>query len=76
MWIWGEEEQRAYNGVLKVIENQILIPYSTNRPLCLTMDATPVGAGCILAHISVNGQEERKHIFKQKEIIMFMKKEQ
>jgi len=57
-WKWGREEQYAYDAVLQAIGNQILVPYSLERPLRLTTDASAVGAGAVLAHLTEDGREE------------------
>jgi hypothetical protein len=41
-----------------LISQQVLVPYSLDRPLRLTADASPVGAGCVLAHVREDGKEE------------------
>jgi hypothetical protein len=48
-WYWTAAEQQAYDKALSLISRQVLVPYSLDRPLRLTADASPVGAGCVLA---------------------------
>jgi len=57
-WCWGEEQQRAYDSVLEALGHQVLVPYSLKRPLRLTTDASPVGLGCVLSHVTDEGREE------------------
>jgi len=57
-WCWKASEQQAYDKALNLISQQVLVPYSLDRPLRLTADASPVGAGCVLAHVTENGKEE------------------
>ena len=40
------------------IYQEVLVPYSLDWPLRLTADASPVGAGCVLAHVTEDGKEE------------------
>ena len=57
-WYWGKREQHAYNKALHLLSNTVLVPYSLERPLRLTSDASPVGAGAVLAHVKEDGTEE------------------
>jgi len=43
---------------LNLISQQVLVPYSLDWPLPLTADASPVGTGCVLAHVTEDGKEE------------------
>jgi len=43
---------------LNFISQQVLVPYSLDRPLRLTADASPVGAGYVMAHVTEDGKEE------------------
>jgi len=56
-WKWGEAEQQAYDKALSAIGQQILVPYSLKKKLRLTSDASPVGAGCVLSHVTEDGRE-------------------
>jgi len=58
IWYWGKREQAAYDKALKLLSTTVLVPYSLDRPLRLTTDASPVGAGCVLSHVTVEGKEE------------------
>ncbi|KAE8743406.1 hypothetical protein FOCC_FOCC011011 [Frankliniella occidentalis] len=55
---WGKREQAAYDKALKLLSTMVLVPYSLDRPLRLTSDASPVGAGCVLSHVTLDGKEE------------------
>ena len=55
---WGKREQAAYDKALKLLSTTVLVPYSLDRPLRLTSDASPVGAGCVLSHVTPDGKEE------------------
>jgi hypothetical protein len=57
-WYWNAPEQQAYDEALRLISQQVLVPYSLDRPLRLTADASPVGAGCVLAHVTEDGNKE------------------
>ena len=56
-WKRGEAEQQAYDKALSAIGQQILVPYSLKKKLRLTSDASPVGAGCVLSHVTEDGRE-------------------
>ncbi|XP_018325433.1 uncharacterized protein LOC108737207 [Agrilus planipennis] len=55
---WEDVEQKAYDKALSAIGSQILVPYSLNKRLRLTTDASPVGAGCVLSHVTEDEREQ------------------
>jgi len=57
-WCWKASEQQAYDKALNLISQQVLVPYSLDWSLRLTADASPVGAGCVLAHVTEDEKEE------------------
>ena len=57
-WYWKAPEQQAYDKALNLISQEVLVPYSLDWPLRLTADASPVGAGCVLAYVTKDGKEE------------------
>ncbi|KAK3920246.1 hypothetical protein KUF71_009533 [Frankliniella fusca] len=54
---WSENEQVAYDKALELLSTTVLVPYSLHRPLRLTSDASPVGAGCVLSHVNAQDYE-------------------
>ncbi|KAG8238704.1 hypothetical protein J437_LFUL018394, partial [Ladona fulva] len=58
VWKWEDVEQKAYDTALSDIGNQILVPYSLKRYLRMTSDASPIGASCVLSHVTEDGREE------------------
>ena len=57
-WYWGKREQQAYDKALLLLSTTVLVPYSLDRPLRITADASPVGAGAVLAHVTSDDKEE------------------
>jgi len=57
-WYLKTPTQQAYDKALNLISQQVLVLYSLDWPLRLTADASPVGAGCVLAHVTKDGEEE------------------
>jgi hypothetical protein len=58
IWYWKAPTQQAYDKALNLIYEQFLVQYSLDGPLRITADASPVGARCVLAHVTKDGKEE------------------
>jgi len=57
-WSWGPTEEETFRKARSLISERILVPYSLQRPLRLTADASNVGAGCVIAQVTPDGEEE------------------
>ncbi|KAE8738790.1 hypothetical protein FOCC_FOCC015731 [Frankliniella occidentalis] len=55
-WYWSGKENAAYLTLIDLLNTVVLTPYSLNLPLRLTTDASPIGAGAVIAHV-INGEE-------------------
>ena len=57
-WCWGSECQDALNKVKEIItSSDVLVHYSTEKPLVLATDASDHGVGAVLSHITESGEE-------------------
>lgn len=50
-WTWGDEQAGAYKAVKELLcSSPLLVHYSLELPLVLSVDASPYGVGAVLAH--------------------------
>lgn len=57
-WQWGTECQQALDEVKRIISSsEVLVHYSTEKPLVLATDASAHGVGAVLSHILESGEE-------------------
>ena len=58
-WVWGDEQQKAFEKVKKLLTSECLLAhYDPNKELLLACDASPNGVGAVLSHCSEVGQEQ------------------
>ena len=57
-WHWGDEQSAAFLKVKQILcSDLVLVHYSLDLPLVLSVDASPYGVGAVLAHIMPDGTE-------------------
>ncbi|XP_026046823.1 uncharacterized protein K02A2.6-like [Astatotilapia calliptera] len=57
-WIWTMECAKAFRDAKSLLlQNKVLVHYSTNLPLKLACDASPYGLGAVISHVMENGEE-------------------
>jgi hypothetical protein len=57
-WRWEPESQDALDKVKEIISSsEVLVHYSTTKPLVLATDASAHGIGAVLSHITESGEE-------------------
>ena len=57
-WIWNNEHKQAFEKCKKLLtSNSVLCPFDAEQNIILTVDASPVGVGAVLAHKLSDGQE-------------------
>ena len=50
-WKWASPQQKAFDKAKKLIASPpVLVHYDTNKPLSLSVDASPYGIGAVLSH--------------------------
>ncbi|XP_026288983.1 uncharacterized protein K02A2.6-like [Frankliniella occidentalis] len=54
---WGDAQHKAAMSLINSLNSEVLVPYSLHQTLRLTCDASPIGAGAVLAHVSDTGEE-------------------
>jgi hypothetical protein len=51
-WTWGDDQAEAYKKVKDILcSAPLLVHYSLELPIVLSVDASPYGVGAVLAHI-------------------------
>ena len=57
-WKWGQPQQESFNCTKQMLcSPEVVVHYSTNKPLVLICDASPYGVGAVLAHRMEDGSE-------------------
>ena len=58
-WSWGDEQQRAFQEVKKLLTSEcLLVHFDPDKELILACDASPYGVGAVLSHRSEDGREQ------------------
>ncbi|KFD60923.1 hypothetical protein M514_26912 [Trichuris suis] len=58
-WKWGTEQKNALQRIKESLSSSIsLAHYDSNRPLAISCDASSIGIGAVLEHISADGTHE------------------
>lgn len=56
-YVWNDECEHAFNTIKNVlISSEILAHYSPDLPLVLTVDASSVGVGAVISHLTQQGE--------------------
>ncbi|XP_061717584.1 uncharacterized protein K02A2.6-like [Cydia pomonella] len=56
-FVWSASCQEAFNKVKQVLtSSEVLVHYSGSLPLVLTSDASGVGIGCVISHLTPEGE--------------------
>ncbi|XP_018406502.1 PREDICTED: uncharacterized protein K02A2.6-like [Cyphomyrmex costatus] len=57
-WCWAKEQELAFKKAKeRLASREILIHYSSDYPLKITCDASPVGLGAVVSHILPDGSD-------------------
>ena len=55
-WKWGQPQQESFNCTKQMLcSPEVVVHYSTNKPLVVIGDASPYGVGAVLAHRMEDG---------------------
>ena len=58
-WLWTKECETAYLWAKEVLSSkQVLVHYDPQKPLILSIDASPYGIGAVLSHHMEDGSEQ------------------
>ena len=57
-WVWRKEQQVSFDSVKQlIISNSLLVHFDPHKKIVLTVDASPIGVGVVLAHRMDDGKE-------------------
>uniref|UniRef100_A0A5S6QJF2 RNA-directed DNA polymerase n=1 Tax=Trichuris muris TaxID=70415 RepID=A0A5S6QJF2_TRIMR len=57
-WSWNQAHSKSFSELKQLISSDlVLTQYDDSLPLILTCDASPLGVGCVLAHLTPDGME-------------------
>ena len=57
-WVWHKEQDVSFQNVKKLlVSNSLLIHFDPRKKIVLTVDASPIGVGVVLAHRLDDGKE-------------------
>lgn len=57
-FVWSQKCEDSFQGIKReIVSDRVLVHYSPDLPLVLSVDASPVGLGGVLSHIMQDGSE-------------------